>query len=53
MKALLDEEARALLSASRIGRLGCIDNGEPYVVPIVYVFEGRINLQPFIAKSKD
>jgi nitroimidazol reductase NimA-like FMN-containing flavoprotein (pyridoxamine 5'-phosphate oxidase superfamily) len=39
MKALLEEEARALLSACRVGRLGCVDNGEPYVVPINYVFE--------------
>jgi uncharacterized protein len=39
MKALVEGEARALLGACRIGRLGCIDNGEPYVVPINYVFE--------------
>jgi nitroimidazol reductase NimA-like FMN-containing flavoprotein (pyridoxamine 5'-phosphate oxidase superfamily) len=39
MKALLEEEARALLSACKIGHLGCVDNGEPYVVPINYVFE--------------
>jgi uncharacterized protein len=39
MKTLLEEEARALLSACRIGRLGCVDKGEPYVVPINYVFE--------------
>jgi nitroimidazol reductase NimA-like FMN-containing flavoprotein (pyridoxamine 5'-phosphate oxidase superfamily) len=39
MKALLEEEARALLNTCRIGRLGCVDNGEPYVVPINYVFE--------------
>jgi nitroimidazol reductase NimA-like FMN-containing flavoprotein (pyridoxamine 5'-phosphate oxidase superfamily) len=39
MKPLSEEEARALLSACRIGRLGCVDNGEPYVVPINYVFE--------------
>ena len=39
MKALLEDEARALLSDCRIGRLGCVDNGEPYVVPINYVFE--------------
>jgi len=38
MRTLLAEEAKALLSACRIGRLGCIDNGEPYVVPINYVF---------------
>ena len=39
MRALLEEEARALLSACKIGRLGCVDDGEPYVVPISYVFE--------------
>jgi nitroimidazol reductase NimA-like FMN-containing flavoprotein (pyridoxamine 5'-phosphate oxidase superfamily) len=38
MRALHEEEARALLSACKIGRLGCVDNGEPYVVPINYVF---------------
>ncbi len=39
MRTLLEEEAQALLSACRVGRLGCVDNGEPYVVPINYVFE--------------
>jgi nitroimidazol reductase NimA-like FMN-containing flavoprotein (pyridoxamine 5'-phosphate oxidase superfamily) len=39
MKTLPEDEARALLSACRIGRLGCIDDGEPYVVPINYVVE--------------
>ena len=39
MKVLPEEKARALLSACRIGRLGCVDNGEPYVVPINYLFE--------------
>ena len=39
MRALLEEEARKLLSAAKVGRLGCVDNGEPYVVPINYVFE--------------
>jgi nitroimidazol reductase NimA-like FMN-containing flavoprotein (pyridoxamine 5'-phosphate oxidase superfamily) len=39
MRALLEEEARELLSTCKVGRLGCVDNGEPYVVPINYVFE--------------
>jgi uncharacterized protein len=39
MKTLTDDESRALLTASRIGRLGCIDSGEPYIVPINYLFE--------------
>ena len=42
-KVLSEEEALALISASKVGRLGCVDNGEPYVVPINYVVdEGAI-----------
>lgn len=33
-----NEEARALLRECRIGRLGCVDDGGPYVVPVNYVF---------------
>jgi nitroimidazol reductase NimA-like FMN-containing flavoprotein (pyridoxamine 5'-phosphate oxidase superfamily) len=36
---LSDGEARDLIAGGKIGRLGCVDNGEPYVVPINYVFE--------------
>ena len=39
MKTLSEDEGRALLSTCGIGRLGCVDNGEPYVVPINYVFD--------------
>ena len=40
MTRMLDEtEARSLIAAGKIGRLGCVDNGEPYVVPVNYVFE--------------
>ena len=42
MRTLFEEEARELLGAARIGRLGCVDNGEPYVVPINYVFEDGV-----------
>lgn len=38
IRLLSDEEARALLSGCRMGRLGCVDNGSPYVVPVNYVF---------------
>jgi nitroimidazol reductase NimA-like FMN-containing flavoprotein (pyridoxamine 5'-phosphate oxidase superfamily) len=30
-----------LLRRSRIARLGCIADGEPYVVPVNYVFDGE------------
>jgi uncharacterized protein len=36
-----EEEARALLRASRLARLGCIAEGYPYVVPVNYVFNGE------------
>ena len=38
---LSHEEARALLTASRVGRLGCVYEGGPYVVPINYVLDGE------------
>src|SRR5262249_33579945 len=31
----------ALLARRRVGRLGCIADGVPYVVPINYVFDGE------------
>jgi uncharacterized protein len=34
-----DAEARSLIADGKVGRLGCVDNGEPYVVPINYLFE--------------
>src|SRR5215203_6100075 len=34
MKMLSDDEARKVLQSARVVRLGCIVNGEPYVVPI-------------------
>jgi nitroimidazol reductase NimA-like FMN-containing flavoprotein (pyridoxamine 5'-phosphate oxidase superfamily) len=38
---LSQEEARALLTASSVGRLGCVYEGGPYVVPINYVLDGE------------
>ena len=34
-----EAEAQAVISTGRVGRLGCIVKGEPYVVPIHYLFE--------------
>jgi len=41
LRTTTDQEARALLSKSGVGRLGCVAAGEPYVVPINYYFDGR------------
>jgi hypothetical protein len=42
MKQLDEAEAKKLLSKCGVGRLGCVDNDEPYVVPINYLFEDGI-----------
>ena len=34
MKTLSEDEARSLFQSAKVVRLGCIVNGEPYVVPI-------------------
>jgi nitroimidazol reductase NimA-like FMN-containing flavoprotein (pyridoxamine 5'-phosphate oxidase superfamily) len=39
MRSLLEKEGQELLTSAKIGRLGCVDNSEPYVVPINYIFE--------------
>ena len=36
---LNNQEARKVLQSARVARLGCIVNGEPYIVPINYSFE--------------
>lgn len=40
MRMLNNQEARQLFQGARIVRLGCIVNGEPYVVPINCHLEG-------------
>ena len=42
MRALTEDEAVDLLKSAKVGRLGCVDDGEPYVVPINYVFENGV-----------
>jgi uncharacterized protein len=41
MKMLSNDEARKLFQGAKVARLGCIVNGEPYVVPINCHFEGN------------
>jgi uncharacterized protein len=37
---LTEEEARRVLAESKVGRLGCVYQGGPYVVPVNYAFDG-------------
>ena len=39
MRMLTNDEARELFQSARIARLGCIVDGEPYVVPINFHLE--------------
>jgi uncharacterized protein len=42
-RVLSEAEALEVLTTGKVGRLGCIDNDEPYVVPINYLIdEGSI-----------
>ena len=41
IKTLNDQDARKLFQSARVARLGCIVNGEPYVVPISCVLDGN------------
>ena len=53
-KILSDDEALAVIKAGKVGRLGCIDNDEPYVVPINYlVDEGSIYSHSLPGKKID
>ena len=38
---LNDKDSLALLKESSLGRLGCIANGAPYVVPVNYFYDGK------------
>jgi nitroimidazol reductase NimA-like FMN-containing flavoprotein (pyridoxamine 5'-phosphate oxidase superfamily) len=38
-RTLNEIETRDLITAGKVGRLGCVVEGEPYVVPINYLFE--------------
>ena len=39
VSTLADSQSRELLRSEGVARLGCITNGEPYVVPINYYYE--------------
>ena len=41
-RQMTESETRFLLASGRVGRLGCIFEGAPYVVPVSYIFhDGR------------
>ena len=40
LRPLSENESRELLASGRVGRLGCIFDGAPYVVPVSYFLRG-------------
>ena len=38
-RTLNETETRELIAAGKVGRLGCVVDGEPYVVPVNYLFD--------------
>jgi len=46
------DETRALLEASRVGHLGCVAQGTPYVVPVNYMLDGTtIYVHSFVGRK--
>ena len=41
IRRMSTDAARSLLSDCRLGRLGCVYQGGPYVVPVNYVLDGE------------
>ncbi|HEY6189203.1 MAG TPA: pyridoxamine 5'-phosphate oxidase family protein [Pyrinomonadaceae bacterium] len=41
IKDLSPDKSRELLRRERLARLGCIADGEPYIVPVSYVSDGE------------
>ncbi len=52
IKPMNTDEARALLAEKRVGRLGCVSDNEPYVVPVSYIVEGdKIYIHSLMGKK--
>jgi nitroimidazol reductase NimA-like FMN-containing flavoprotein (pyridoxamine 5'-phosphate oxidase superfamily) len=34
-------DSLAILQNGNLGRLGCISDGQPYVIPVIYYFDGK------------
>ena len=37
LRRLTKDETRSVLAEGKLGRLACVDNGAPYIVPVSYV----------------
>lgn len=52
LRQLSEDETRKLLASERVGRLGCIFDGAPYVVPVSYIFrDDRIYIHSLLGRK--
>ena len=52
LRTLSEPETRDLLATGRIGRLGCIFDDAPYVVPVCYIFrDNRIYVHSLLGRK--
>ncbi|HEV8488144.1 MAG TPA: pyridoxamine 5'-phosphate oxidase family protein [Blastocatellia bacterium] len=52
LSQLSEDETRKLLASARVGRLGCIFDGAPYVVPVSYIFrDDRIYIHSLLGRK--
>jgi nitroimidazol reductase NimA-like FMN-containing flavoprotein (pyridoxamine 5'-phosphate oxidase superfamily) len=50
---LNEEQATASLARQRVGRLGCIVDAGPYIVPVNYFFENGSVYSPLATRYED
>ena len=52
IRPMSPDETRALLEAARVGHLGCLAQGTPYVVPVSYMLDGEtIYVHSFVGRK--
>ena len=52
LRQLSESETRDLLASGRVGRLGCVFDGAPYVVPVSYIFrDDRIYVHSMLGRK--
>ena len=52
IRPMSPDETRALLEAARVGHLGCVAQGTPYVVPVSYMLDGEtIYVHSFVGRK--
>ncbi|WP_336518402.1 pyridoxamine 5'-phosphate oxidase family protein [Pollutibacter soli] len=38
---MTQDRMKTILASQVLGRLGCVDGGKPYIIPVTYMFDGK------------